>query len=308
MRIAVMGSGGIGGIVGGRLGAAGNEVLFIARGAHLEAMRRSGLRVLGELGDLSLPGVDATDDPSDRSPVDVVIFTVKGQDNPAAVALIAPLVGPDTAIVSFQNGIEGLDLLAERYPSHVLPGTTMMAATIEAPGVVRHFGTNNQLRIGEWDGGRTERAEAFREACAGAGLEVTISDDIHADVWSKFVAMATMSAVTCLTRLPVRTIVGIPETRQLVVDSMKEVMAVARARGVTLPADLPEKILGFVGTVDPTWKTSMCNDLEAGKVIELDTISGAIDRLGRQLGVPTPVQSVAYRALKYYTLGGPSSP
>jgi 2-dehydropantoate 2-reductase len=155
MRIAVKGSGGIGGLIGGRLAAAGIEVLFIARGAHLQAMQTSGLRVSSALGDVSLPHVDATDDPKGRQPVDFVIFTVKGPDTDAAAELIAPLIGPDTGIVSFENGVEGADILATRYsPNAVLPGTTMIAAVTEAPGVVRHVGTGNQFTVGEWDGQR----------------------------------------------------------------------------------------------------------------------------------------------------------
>ncbi len=303
MRIAVMGAGGIGGLVGGRLGSVGADVLFIARGAHLHAMQTSGLRILSQLGEVNLSRVEATDNPKGRQPVDFVIFTVKGPDTMAAAELIAPLIGPGTGIISFQNGVEGIDILAARYSSEaVLPGTTMTPTMIEAPGVIRHVGTGNQFTIGEWNGDKTTRAEAFREVSADAGLEVTISDKIHIDVWSKFVAMATFSAITSLTRLPVRTIVSVPETRQLAVDSMDEVIAVAKARGITLPSDITSNILAAVEKIDPAWKTSMCNDLEAGKVIEVDSISGFLHRLGEELGVPTPVHSVAYRALKPYAM------
>jgi 2-dehydropantoate 2-reductase len=303
MRVAIMGSGSIGGVVGGRLASIGTEVLFIARGAHLHAMQTSGFRVLSELGDVNLPSVAATDDPKDNSPVDFVIFTVKGPDTAAAAELIAPLVGPATGIVSLQNGVEGLDILAARYGSQaVLPGTTMIAAMIEAPGVIRHVGTSHQLTIGEWNGDKTERVDAFRQVAEKAGLNASISENIHVDVWSKFVMMATFSAITSLTRLPVRTIISIPETRQLATDSMAEIIAVAKARGVILPDDTKSKILSVVETLDPAWKTSMCNDLEAGKAIEADFISGVLHRLGQELAVSTPVHSVAYRALKYYTL------
>jgi 2-dehydropantoate 2-reductase len=303
MRIAIMGSGGIGGVVGGRLAAAGTDVLFIARGPHLQAMRTSGLQLLGEMGGVTLPEVEATDDPAGRPPVDFVIFTVKAQDTPAAAELIAPLVGQDTGIVSFQNGVEGIDILAVRYGREtVLPGTTMTAAMIEEPGVVRHVGTVNQFIVGEWNGENTARVKAFHDHAQGAGLNVAISDDIHVAVWSKFVAMATFSALTCLTRLPVKTIASVPETRQLASDSMDEVIAVAKARGISLPADIKEKMFTVAEAQDPSWKTSMCNDLEAGKVIEADGISGVLHRLGQEFDVPTPVHTLAYRALKHYTL------
>ena len=303
MRVAVMGSGGIGGLTGGRLAASGIDVLFIARGEHLHAMQGSGLRIKSELGDVVLDRVDATDKPAGQGPVDFVIFTVKGQDTQPAVELIAPLIGAGTGIICFQNGVEGIDMLAARYGEDtMLPGTTMAAALIEAPGVIRHVGTVLQFTIGEWDGSQTERVQAFRDMASKAGLSVTISENIHTDVWSKFVAMATFSAITSLTRLPVRTIVSIPETRQLAIDSMDEVIAVAKARGVTVPGDFKAKLLAFVETVDPSWKTSMCNDLEAGKIIEIETISGTVHRLGQELGVPTPIHGVAYRALKYYAM------
>ncbi len=303
MRVAVMGSGGIGGLVGGRLASVGTDVLFIARGKHLQAMRASGLRISSELGDVTLPRVEATENPKCGQPVDFVIFTVKGQDTMAAAELIAPLIGPNTGVICFQNGVEGIDILAARYTSDaVLPGTTMTAAMIEAPGIIRHVGTVNQFTVGEWSGDRIGRAEAFRVVAEKAGLNVTISDDIHVAVWSKFVAMATFSAITSLTRLPVRTVVSVPETRQLVIDSMDDVIAVAKARGITLPDDIKSKIFAVVDTLDPLWKTSMCNDLEAGKVIEADCISGVLHRLGQELGVSTPVHTFAYRALKYYTL------
>ena len=300
-RRSGQGSGGLGGLFGGLLASTGTDVLFIARGAHLDEMQTSGLRILSELGDVILDEVDATDDPSGQQPVDYIIFTVKGQDTGAASELIAPLVGQNTAIVSFQNGVEGIDILAARYsPEAVIPGTTNAPARIEAPGVIRHVGTGRPITIGEWNGDRSERLMAFGDLCGKAGLDVTISEDIHVAVWSKFVAMATFSALTCLTRLPVRSIVGNPETRQLAIDSMNEVIAVASARGVGLPSETVSNILSFVETIDTSWKTSMCNDLEAGKVIEVDSISGVLHRLGIELGIATPVHTVSYRALKPY--------
>jgi 2-dehydropantoate 2-reductase len=303
MRIAVMGSGGLGGFVGGRLASVGVDVLFIARGPHLQAMQKSGLRVLSETGDVSLQRVDATADPKGQQPVDFVIFTVKGPDTIVSAELIAPIVGSETGIISFQNGVEGIDILAARYSANsVLPGTSSTPAMIEKPGVIRHVGMGTPFTIGEWDGRKSKRAETFQQVAASAGLDMSISENIHTDVWSKFVAMATFSAITCLTRLPVRTIVTIPETRQLAIDSMNEVIAVANARGITLPSDTISTILAFVEKLDPSWKTSMCNDLEAGKVIEVESISGAIHRLGQELDVTTPVHTVAYHALKPYTI------
>src|SRR5262245_42368378 len=301
MRVAVMGTGGIGGIVGGRLASSGRDVVFIARGAHLRAMHSSGLKVLSELGDVTLPRVQATDNPVGEAPADIVIFTVKGPDTTAAAELIRPLVGPHTGIVTFQNGVAGIDILEVLYSwRSVMPGTTMTAARIEEPGTIRHVGTGNQFTIGEWNGEQSGRSKAFSDAATQAGLVVNISKNIHVDVWSKLVAFGAFSAITSLTRLPVRTCATMPETRELVLEAMNEVIAVAKARGIVLPGDIAAKILAFAETVDPNWKTSMCNDLEAGKVIEVDSSSGALHRLGQNLGVPTPVHTFAYRALKYY--------
>lgn len=305
MRIAVMGSGGLGGLFGALMASAGAEVLFIARGEHLEAMQATGLKLLSDLGEVTLDNVDATDDPVGKPIVDYVIFTVKGQDTKPAAQLISSIVGPDTAIVSFQNGVEWLDILSGIYsPDSMIPGTTMAPAMIEAPGVIRHVGTARPITIGDWHGGSSQRLRAFADLSERAGLDVTISENIHVEVWTKFVGMATFSALTCLTRLPVRTISRNPDTRQLAVQSMNEVIAIANARGITVPADMPSKLLSVTENFDPSWKTSMCNDLEAGKPIEVDSISGAIHRLGNELGIPTPVHSVACQALSPYSKAG----
>jgi 2-dehydropantoate 2-reductase len=301
MRVAIMGSGSLGGIIGGRLAASGTEVMFIARGAHLEALKTNGLKVLSSLGDLSLPTIHATDDPTGEAPADIVLFTVKGPDTETAADIIRPLVGPHTGIVSLQNGVSGIRVLAKRYgESAVLPGATMISGLVEGPGVVRHVGSADRFTIGEWDGTTSSRALALQAAARKAALTVELSDAIHSVVWSKFVAMASMSAVTCLTRSPVRTCATAPELREFVTDAMQEVMAVAKARGVEIDPDLPAKIIAGCQTVDPNWKTSMCNDLEAGKPIEIETISGDLHHLGQVLGVPTPIHSLAFRALRYY--------
>ena len=301
MRIAIMGSGGLGGLFGGLLASVGAEVTFVARGAHLKVMQISGLKILSDLGDVALENVEATEDLNGRSPVDFVIFTVKGQDTKAAAELIEPIVGPDTAILSFQNGVEWLDILSTHLSvENMIPGTTMTPAVIEKPGVIRHIGPTRAITIGEWNGAQTKRLQQFADLCSRAGLDVTMSEHIHADVWTKFVAMATMSALACLTRLPIRKLVDTTETRELADEGMGEIIALAAAHGVKLPAVLKSKIFSIAEAFDPAWKTSMCNDLEAGKPIEIDSLSGAIHRLGLAHGVPTPFHSVAYKALKPY--------
>ena len=248
-----------------------------------------------------MPRVHATDNLAGEAPAGFVIFTVKGPDTNAAAELIRPVVGPRTGIITFQNGLTGLEILEDLYSSSaVIPGTTMTAARIEEPGTIRHVGTGNQFTIGEWNGEQSERLKAFCEAAMRASLVVNVSKNIHVDVWSKLLALVSFAAITSLTRLPVRACATTPEIRELVLEAMNEVVAVAKARTIDLPSDIAAKILAFAETVEPNWKTSMCNDLEAGKVIEIESSSGALHRLGHQLGVPTPTHTFAYRTLKYY--------
>lgn len=301
MRAAIMGAGALGAIMGGRLANAGADVLFIARGAHLAALREKGLAITGSFGDLHLPNVRATDDPAGEAPADLILFLVKGPDSDVAAELIRPLVSDNTGIVSFQNGVSGIDLLAERYGnSAVLPGTTLVAGSITAPGVIQRVGPTNLLNFGEWNGNVTPRAENFKAWLEKAGFQVTLSANSQLDVWTKLTQMASGSAICSLTRLPLRTCATQAETRGLIAEAMREVMALAQARGFAVPADLPEKTLTFWETIDPAWRTSMGHDLEAGKKIEIETLSGAVHRLGQQHGVATPIHSLAYRALCYY--------
>ena len=301
MRIAIMGSGALGGIIGGGLQAAGADALFIARGAHLHALRKNGLRVTGSFGDLYLPRVMATADPAGEAPADIVLFTVKGPDSETAAELIRPLVGAHTGIVSFQNGVTGIDLLAERYgEGAVLPGTTLVAGQIAAPGVIQRAGPVNLLNFGEWSGETSPRARDLQAWLEKARFQVTLSPASRVDVWTKMTQMASCAAVCALTRLPLRTCVLEPDTRALIKEAMGEVIALARARGITVAPDVTDKTLTFCETIDPGWRTSMGHDLEAGKPIEIETLSGAVHRLGQTHRVATPVHSLAYRALRYY--------
>lgn len=301
MQIAIMGSGALGAILGGGLQAAGADVLFIARGAHLQAFREKDLQVTGSFGDLHLPQVHATDNPAGQPAADMVVFTVKGPDTEAAAELIRPLVAPHTGIVSFQNGVIGIDILAERYgPGAVLAGTTLVSGQIEAPGIIRRSNQVNLFNFGEWNGEISPRARDFQGWLEKAGFQATISAASLVDVWTKMTQMASCAAICAISRLPLRTCVQVPETRALMGEAMAEIIALAKVRGITVAGDVPEKAMTFCETIDPAWRTSMGHDLEAGKMIEVESLSGAIHRLGHQLGVPTPVHSTAYRALKYY--------
>lgn len=307
MRIAIFGSGGVGGYYGARLAAAGEEVHFIARGRHLQVMQADGLRVKSANGDLHVRPASATDDPAAIGAVDLVLVAVKLYDTEAAAAGATVLAGPTTAVLSLQNGITAVDTLSAAVGAErVLGGLTYILAVIEAPGVIAHTGTMANIVFGELDGRRTPRAEAFLAACERAGIEAAISDDIEAAIWSKFAFLAPISGMTALTRLTVGSIRGEPETRAMFRDALDEVVAVAQAKGVHLPADIADQHMARFDGLPGEFGSSMLYDLTHGKRLELEWLSGAVVRLGCELGVATPVNAAVYRALKPYADGAPA--
>ncbi len=314
---AVMGAGGIGGYFGGRLAAAGHDVTFIARGAHLKAIREKGLKVLSPLGDFTVAAAQATDDPADLGPVDFVLFMVKLFDSEIAARLIEPLIGDRTAVISFQNGIDGPERLKKAFgPGRVMGGVAYIPAVIEAPGVIRHGGSFARLVIGEFGkiaGDRSQtlnqsRAQALATAFKTAGVEIEIAEDIEKTLWTKFVFLGAMSALTSLTRLAIGPVRENPDTRALLVAAMEEIAAVARARGVALDGDVVARQLEFCDGVGPGMKSSLLHDLEAGKPLEIEYLSGAVVRLGAIAGVDTPIHGMAYTILKPYIQGTPALP
>ncbi len=302
MRIAIMGAGAIGGYFGALLAAVGQEVVFIARGPHLAAMRANGLTVLSERGDVTVDPVWAIDDPSEVGPVDWVVVTVKNFDLIDAAERMAPMVGPDTAIVSFQNGVESAEILAGRFGrDRVLDGITYLPAVVAEPGVIRHTGPVNRFVFGELDGAETARAIALRDAGEAAGIDMALRADIEVEVWRKFLVQSTFAALCCLGRYALGTMLSRPAVRAVYRQGMDEVFAVARAKGVALPDDEVEKALHFAETVaDPATSSSMLTDLERGNRIEIESLSGAVVRLGREFGVPTPFHDMALAVLSPY--------
>ena len=289
MRIAVMGTGGVGGYFGARLAAGGHDVAFVARGAQLKALRDNGLRVRSPLGDLHLPTVAATDEPTELDPVDLVLFGVKLWDTEHAAEQIRPLLRADTAVVSFQNGVVKDDILGRVLgPEHVLGGVCYIAATIAEPGVIDHANTLQRLVFGEYDGKPTARVEAFRDACAESGIDVEASPDIERAIWEKFVFLVGLSGTTSLARTPIGPIRANPRSRAFLRDVMDEVVQVARASGVELPADYTLDRLAFVDTVPETMTSSMHHDLERGNRLEVGWLSGDVVDRARTLGVPAP--------------------
>ena len=306
MRIAVMGTGGVGGYFGARLAHGGHDVAFIARGRQLAALRSNGLRVRSPLGDLHLPEVIATDDPASLAPVDLVLFGVKLWDTEQAAEQIKPLIGPDTAVVSFQNGVVK-DTILRRVlgAEHVLGGVCYIAATIAEPGVIEHSGDLQKLVFGEYDGGVSPRVEAFRAACADGGIDVEISPDIERTIWQKFVFLVALSGATSLARTPIGPIRANPKSRAWLRDVLDEVVQVARAQGVDLPEDYAEDRLAFVDTVSPAMTSSMHHDLERGNRLEVAWLSGDVADRGKALGVPTPANRTIADVLAIHANGTP---
>ena len=306
MRIAVIGAGGVGGAFGAALAQAGADVSFVARGAHLAAMRQNGLRVEGGRGDTLIKPVQATDDPATIGPVDFVLFCVKLWDVEAAGAGIKPLVGATTAVIPLQNGIDSADRLIPILGTRaVMGGVAQVSATIAEPGVVSQVGNFMRLVFGELDGDKSARGEAFLAMCQKAGFDATHSDQIQTELWMKFILLATNAAMTAATRSPLGMLRDDPDIAPLFTRASSEVAAVARARGIRLPDDVVERIGGFTRNAPPMMMASMAHDLIRGNRIELPWLSGKVVALGRELGVPTPVHEVLYAVLKPFVDGRP---
>ena len=303
MRIAIVGSGGVGGYFGGRLAATGVDVTFIARGAHLAAMRSGGLRLESPKGDLHVPRVSATDDPSTIGPVDIVFFAVKLYDTESATALLPPLIGRDTAVIPFQNGVDSVDVLTRIVGrEHVAGGTAYVAAVIAEPGLIRHTAMDH-LIFGELDGSRSHRLEELLAACQPAGFQATLSDRILTDIWSKFVRLSVFSGMTAVTRCPLGPIQQDPELLAMLRAAGVETMNAAKGRGVALPPGLIDEMVTMVKGLPPNAKSSMLEDLERGKRLELPWLSGAVVRIGAEHGVDTPIHRFITTVLQPHVNG-----
>ncbi len=304
MKIAVMGAGGVGGYFGARLAQSGADVTFIARGAHGAAIRETGLRVFSPNGDVLVQPAETTDAPARVGPVDVVMFCVKLWDVDSAAAECRPLLGPETAVISFQNGVDAEQRIAAILgEQHAVGGVAAIAALIEAPGVIRHTGTMASLKYGELDGRASPRIDAFHEACRKAGFDAAISPDINADIWRKFAFLAPMAGATAATRMPIGPILADPDTRRLFADLIAETVAVGRASGARLEDGLEAKQVAFAEGLPGEMKASMLGDLERGNRLELPWLTGAVVRLGRELGVATPISEVVHTILKLHADG-----
>jgi 2-dehydropantoate 2-reductase len=303
MRIAVVGSGGVGGYFGGRLAEAGADVTFLARGAHLEALRARGLRIVSPKGDVHLPRVQAAGDTREIGAVDVVLFAVKLYDTDTALAALSPLIGADTVVVPLQNGVDSVAMVSDAVGrAHTGGGTCYVSAVIAEPGVIRHTAMDH-LIFGELDGSRSPRLQALQRACAAASFRSTLSADVTVDIWTKFVRLSVMSGMTTVTRSPLGVICADPELFAMLKAAVAEALAVAHAKGVAVPPATVDEVAKAYAALPPQTKSSMLEDLERGRRLELPWLSGAVVRIGGEVGVATPIHRFITMVLKPHVNG-----
>jgi 2-dehydropantoate 2-reductase len=308
LSFVVMGTGGVGGYFGSRLVRAGLPVTFVARGAHLEALRRDGLRLRSSADGDATVKVDATEQLAGHPRADVVLLCVKTYDTGAALDAIRPVIGPGTAVLSLQNGIDAAERIGEALgPGHALAGVAYVFAALEAPGVVAHrFG--GRVVFGELDGRITPRAEALRDALVAAGIPAALVPDIGRALWEKYLFIVAHAGLTAVTRCPTGVVRALPETWRLYRAILDELAAVARAAGVGLAPDIADAIAAETGTLAPETLASMATDLLRGRRLELESLHGYAVRLGEALGVPTPGLFAVYAALKPHVDGAGGTP
>ncbi len=299
MKIAIFGSGGVGGYFGGLLARAGRDVTFIARGAHLRAIRERGLQVRSVHGDFTVAPAQATDDPASLGPVDYVVVGLKHYHLAGAASQLKPLVGAETTVVPLLNGVDAHEILGNDLgEAHLVGGLCSIISMVESPGVIRQVSQLRRVVVGELDGSKSARVERLIQAWVECGAQAEHSDDILADIWTKFLFIASLSGVNALARATIGEMRSCPPTRELYVAAMREVEAIARSRSVNLPDDIVEHTLALTDRFESEATASMQRDVEAGKPFELEAFSGKIVRLGEELGVETPVHRALYALLR----------
>ena len=311
MKISILGSGAVGGYYGAKLVRAGYDVTFIARGAHLAAMRERGLSIKSPmLGDFAVP-VRAEDDPARVGPVDVVVVAVKAYDNSTALPLIAPMIGDRTTILPLQNGVDTAGLLAARYgEGPVLGGVTYVATALAAPGVIEQTGTHRRIVFGEVFGAlprMTGRVRAIHDALMAADIQSEAVEDGRVPIWEKFIFLVTLAGFTGASRLPIGPLWADAAVRERFLEGCREIERLARAEGVPVATDIVERISGYVGGIPGTMRSSLLIDLSQGKRIEVDELQGSVVRRAARAGVPVPTMSTLYAVLKPWADGAPQS-
>jgi 2-dehydropantoate 2-reductase len=302
MKLGVVGAGGVGGFYGGKLAQAGVEVAFIARGEHLAVIRERGLRVRADDGDFTVR-VAASDDPEQIGQCDAVLFCVKSYDTDQAAALLAPLLKPETGVVSLQNGVDNEEKIAARIgPGHVIGGVSFILAHIAEPGVVEQVGSVRRVIFGELDGSRSERAERLLAQFRKAEIDSDIADDIRVALWDKFAFLCALAGVTAVTRLPIDKLLAVPETRELFRQMVHEAALVARAEGVQLAEDIVDQKTTFAEALGPDSFSSLHHDLVTGHRLELDALHGELTRRAARHGIAVPVSAMIYSLLRPWEL------
>jgi 2-dehydropantoate 2-reductase len=298
MRIAVFGVGGVGGYFGGRLAQAQEDVIFIARGDPLRAIREQGLRVESSKGDFVIQPAQATDDPASVGCVEVVLVAVKAWQVPEAAEQMRPLLAPETVVVPFENGVEApAQLAAALGEQRVLGGLCRIVSLVVGPGHIRHLSMEPYVAFGELDNRPSERAERLLQAFLRAGVRAEIPPDIQVALWEKFLFIVAVSGVGAITRAPAGIWRSVPETRMLLEQVIRETLAVAQARGIALAEDQVAKTMALVDGLAEGATASMQRDVIEGRPSELASQNGAVVRLGQEVGVPTPLNSFIYHSL-----------
>jgi 2-dehydropantoate 2-reductase len=302
MRIAAMAAGAVGGYFGARLAAAGHDVFFIARGAHRDAIAKSGLKIESLLGDLHLPKPNVTDDPAKVGPVDIVLFAVKLWDTEKAAEQARPLVGENTRVITLQNGVDSVERIEPILGiEQTIGGLASISASIVAPGVIKHTSQPAKLRFGHPDKRADDKLNAFVDAGKAAKLDIALAADIQRELWEKFIFLTALAGSTASLRSSIGPIIADPELRGFFRALMEEAFAVGKAKGVALnTAFLDEQMRFVVNKIEPGRKASMAYDLERGKRLELDWLTGKVRALGRRLGIPTPASDAVYIVLKLH--------
>ncbi len=305
MKIAAMAAGAVGGYFGARMAAAGHDVFFIARGANLEAIENNGLKIESVHGDLHLREVNVTDDPAKVGAVDIVLFAVKLWDTEKAAELARPLVGPDSRLITLQNGVDSVERISAILGAdRTIGGAAYIATVIASPGVIKQTSQFAMMRFGRADKKPDAKLQAFVDAGKAAKIDVALSADIERERWQKFIFLTAMAGSTAALRSAVGPIVADPELRGFFRQLMEEAFAVGRAKGVALDPAYIEERMAFVTTkIEPGMKASMAHDLERGNRLELDWLAGRVRELGRALNVPTPASDTVYTVLKLHRMG-----
>jgi 2-dehydropantoate 2-reductase len=305
MRIAAMAAGAVGGYFGARMADAGHDVVFIARGTHLEAIRKNGLKVESVHGNLHLKTPNVTDEPAKVGPVDIVLFAVKLWDTETAAEQARPLLGPASRLITFQNGVDSVERIAPIIGAdHTIGGVAYIATTISAPGVITQSSAFAKMRFGRTDKKPDATLQSFVDAGQAAKLDLDLSKDIEVERWEKFAFLTAMAGSTAALRAPIGAIRSDPDTLAFFRTLMEEAFAIAKAKGVAIERAYIEERMAFVASkVEPAMKASMAHDLERGNRLELDWLAGKVRALGRELNIPTPASDTVYTVLKLHRMG-----